>query len=311
MNNILKKLILPLAALAGTALCAFAADAPAAETPKKKTVAVAKIQMMPTLKAKIERERRSEAMNRILESISDNMGAAVHGTRRLEVVTVDDLDVIVKAIERGENVLAEKSLAPSLKLFDYAFAIKIDDYQDFEQKKEFATLGQTVTFRNIRIGVIANFIDSATGSVAEAPNFVVSKSIKVNNSSSVKSTGGDKTDEIIAQLTRELCKKIAFKLADTISPPRVLSVGKSGTVTINKGEDTDIYVGQIYEIFAVGEEMIDPDTGESLGCEEECVGKVKVTRVNAKVSQAKILENNGIEKLAVARPLVQEKDGKK
>lgn len=308
MKNLIRKMILPLALLAGTSLCAFAEDdgAPAG-TPRKKTVAVAKIQVAPTLKAKIEREHRDEAMNRIVESLTDNMGAAVHGTRRLEVVTVNDLDVVVKAIERGENVLASASLAPALKLFDYAFAIKIDDYQDIEQKKEFVTLGQTVTYRNIRIGVVANFIEGATGSIAEAPNFVVSKSIKVNSSNSVETIGGEKTDEIIAQLTRELCRKIAFKLADTISPPRVLSVGKNGkTVTINKGEDTDIFVGQIYEIFALGDEMVDPDTGEVLGCEEEYVGKVKVSGVRAKFSQAEILENNGIEKNAVARPLAQD-----
>lgn len=304
MKNLLKKIML-LAALASFAPLPAIAANESAGTPKKHTVAVAKVEVLPTLKAKIERERRDEAMRRIVEALTDNMGSAINGTRRLEVVTVGDMDVIVKAIARGENILSNAELAPALKNFEYGIAVKIDDYQDLEQEKAFPALGQTLTYRNIRIGAIANFIESATGTIAESPNFIVSKSIKLNSSAGVKTTG-DKSDEIVAQLTRELCKKIAFKLADKLAPPRVISVGKNGkTLTINKGDDTDIYVGQIYEIFAIGEEMIDPDTGESLGCEEEFVGKARVTRVNAKFSQAEILENNGIEKNGVARPVVQ------
>lgn len=309
MKTLLKKMLIAAALAAGTSVLPLAAGA--AETPKKHTVAVAKVEVLPTLNAKIHREGRDEAMRRIVESLTDNMGSAINGTRRLEVVTVGDLDVIVKAIERGESILSSAALAPSLKNFDYGIAIKIDDYQDLEQQKEFPSLGQTLTYRNIRIGAIANFIESATGTIAESPNFIVSKSIKLNSSAGVR-TVGDKSDEIVAQLTRELCKKIAFKLADKLAPPRVIAVGKDGkTVTINKGDDTDIYVGQIYEVFALGEEMIDPDTGESLGREEEYAGKVRVRRVNAKFSQADVLENVGIEKNGVARPAVSEPESRK
>lgn len=300
MKNLITKIVVFSLVLSGMVSPLFSAT----DEPRKATVAVAKIEVFPALKAKIERENRDESMKRIVESITDNMGAAIQATRRLEVVTINDLDVIVKAIERGENVLASEEFSAALKNFEYAFAIKIDDYQDFEQKKEFPALGQTLTYRKIRLGAIANFIESKSASVAEAPNIIVNKTIKTNANADVSSVGGDKTDEIIAQLAREFCRKVAFKLADFISPPRVLSVSKNGkTVTINKGEDTDIFKGEVYEIFALGEELVDPDTGEVLGAEEEYVGKVKVTRITAKFSQAKVLEDEGIEKGCVARPL--------
>ncbi|MEI9962926.1 MAG: hypothetical protein WDM76_17965 [Limisphaerales bacterium] len=53
--------------------------------------------------------------------------------------------------------------------------------------------------------------------------------------------------------------------------------------------------------FALGEELIDPDTKESLGREEVKVGKVKVTQVNPKTSLAEIVEDTGIDKGAVLR----------
>ena len=38
--------------------------------------------------------------------------------------------------------------------------------------------------------------------------------------------------------------------------------------------------GDIFNVFAQGEELKDPDTGEVLGKEEVKVGKVKITQVN-------------------------------
>jgi hypothetical protein len=43
----------------------------------------------------------------------------------------------------------------------------------------------------------------------------------------------------------------------------------------------------------------DPDTGEVLGKEEVKVGKVKITQVGAKTTQAEILEDTGVDKGAV------------
>ena len=72
-------------------------------------------------------------------------------------------------------------------------------------------------------------------------------------------------------------------------------------ITINRGDGTDIAVGQIWNVFAVGEELIDPDTKESLGREEILVGKVKITSVLPKTSTAEIIEDLGIDKVAVLR----------
>jgi hypothetical protein len=51
----------------------------------------------------------------------------------------------------------------------------------------------------------------------------------------------------------------------------------------------------------LGQELIDPDTKESLGREEVKVGRVKITQVNPKTSQAQILEDTGIDTGAILR----------
>ena len=85
-----------------------------------------------------------------------------------------------------------------------------------------------------------------------------------------------------------------------IFPPKVVS-RRDKQITINRGDGTDIAVGQIWNVFAVGEELIDPDTGENLGREEVLVGKVKITGVLPKTSSAEILEDHGIDKMAILR----------
>jgi hypothetical protein len=70
-------------------------------------------------------------------------------------------------------------------------------------------------------------------------------------------------------------------------------------VTINRGDGGGVAVDDLFNVYSLGEELIDPDTKESLGHEEVKVGKVKITQVNPKTSQAQILEDTGIDKGAV------------
>ena len=85
-----------------------------------------------------------------------------------------------------------------------------------------------------------------------------------------------------------------------IFPAKVL-LKRDKEITINRGEGGGVAVGDTFNVFALGEELIDPDTKESLGREEVKVGKVKITQVNPKTSTAEILEDTGIDKGAILR----------
>lgn len=108
------------------------------------------------------------------------------------------------------------------------------------------------------------------------------------------------SDELLVAIAREMAGKIANRVTDVIFPPKVLSK-RDKQITINRGDGTDIAVGQIWNAFAIGEELIDPDTKESLGREEILIGKIKITSVLPKTSTAEILEDFGIEKEAILR----------
>ncbi len=74
---------------------------------------------------------------------------------------------------------------------------------------------------------------------------------------------------------------------------------KTGIVTVNRGKGA-LKVGVRLKVFAQGEVIIDPDTGEALGSDEEQIGLIKITAVRAKLSKAKIIDG-GVELGAICR----------
>jgi len=54
----------------------------------------------------------------------------------------------------------------------------------------------------------------------------------------------------------------------------------------NAGANSGIQVGDTFTVYRPGEELIDPQTGLSLGSESEMVGTVTVTEVQDKFSKA-------------------------
>ena len=105
---------------------------------------------------------------------------------------------------------------------------------------------------------------------------------------------------MMVAVARNLAQKIATHFAEVIFPAKVLT-RRDKEVTLNRGEGGGVAVGDKFNVFALGQELIDPDTKESLGREEAKVGKVKITQVNPKTSTAQILEDTGIDKGAILR----------
>jgi curli biogenesis system outer membrane secretion channel CsgG len=94
---------------------------------------------------------------------------------------------------------------------------------------------------------------------------------------------------------------IAAKMKDVPFQGSVIKANGS-EVYISAGERTGASVGDMFTVYSVGEELIDPDTGELLGSEEQKIGTVKISSVKEKYSKAKILSGGtGIKKGDIIR----------
>ena len=84
---------------------------------------------------------------------------------------------------------------------------------------------------------------------------------------------------------RLVAAKIAEAVVTSRIPFKVIKVQKDGVLILNYG-NVFLQPGDQLELFEVGDQFVDPDTGDILGAEEKKVGLVEVQSVEAKFSKA-------------------------
>jgi len=246
-----------------------------------------------------------QELNRIIESLDSQLIDRVNATRKFDVLSRSDLADVTKEQDLGASGNVDvKTAAKAGKLAGakYLLVATVDDFQDYYEKAVFEGTGRSATKRVFRLSIVGKLYDSSTGKLIESANFQTGndefKRIQEERNYSVNT--GLLSDEMMVALSRSTAEKIANHLVDVLFPAKVL-VKRDNTVTINRGEGAGVAEGDVFNVFALGDEMIDPDTKESLGREEVKVGKVKISQVNPKTSMAAILEDTGIDKGAVLR----------
>ena len=87
--------------------------------------------------------------------------------------------------------------------------------------------------------------------------------------------------------------KMVDELTENIYPPRVTAVLAPAQFVVNRGGNTVIQ-GDLFEVFATGEQLIDPDTGEPLGQIELSVGIAQIVDVKPKYSVAQLITGDAV-----------------
>ena len=270
----------------------------------KATIAVSSIKPTPSLDASVKPDKKLE-MGRIIESINSQLIDRINATRKFDVVGRSDLGDIFQeqALDTSTNV-ASNTVAQAGKLLGAKFLLitTVDDFQDYVETATFEGTGRSATKRVFRLSVVGKLYDSSTGKLIESANLQTGndafKDISENRSYSVND--GNLTDEMMVAVARDMAEKIANHFADVIFPAKIL-VKRDKQVTVNRGEGGGVAVGDTFNVYALGAELIDPDTKESLGREEVKVGTVKISQVNPKTSLADILDDTGIDAGTVLR----------
>ena len=290
---------LALALPAAKAQDATPAPAPApAAAPALKTLALAKIKATPAILASAAGANRKNSIDRMSQALDGQMISAVQQTRKFTVLARSDADALIE-----ENAASGKPFAFTES--DLTLVVTIDDFQDVTQTATFASIGKTATKRVVRFSTVAKLYETKTNKLVETANFQ-EQNLDTEELLPASSTdGGELSDSLLLSLTRRMSEQIAQRVADVAFPARILA--KTGKiVTINRGEGTGIAAGQLWEVFALGEELTDPDTGASLGREEMSVGKVRIQRVTPRTAQGEISgEDLGIDRGAIVRRVAQ------
>lgn len=277
-----------------SALALFGASLASAQdaAPGKKKLAVTKIVATDALGKRMAKQGVELSLDSVLQALDAQVFDRLLNTKRFELLERADADALAK-----ESAAAGESFA--FNKADYVLTIRVDSFNDRMEERKLASLGKTIRARTIELSAVAKITEVATQRAIASTNFKVSKRDSENRSENTTARVGEGSDDLMIQAVSEMAQKISGRAADAISPARVLTK-RDKTVTINRNDQSGIKVGQVWEIFVLGEELVDPDTGDK-SREEVLVGKVKVTRVTPQNSQAEVIEDTGIDRNAVAR----------
>ena len=264
----------------------------AQEAPGKKKLAITKIAATDSVKARMAKQGVGLSLGSVLDALDSQVYDRVLNTKRFEILERSDADALAKEAQAAGNAF-------QFQQADYILTIRVDGFNDRMETRKLAALGKTVTARVIELSAVAKITEVSTQRAVASTNFQVSRRQADQLSGNTTEKVGESSDVLLTDITREMAQKIASRVADAVFPARIIGK-RDKVVTINRNDTSGIKVGQVWEVLTLGGELVDPDTGEKTR-EEVYVGKVKISRVTPQNSQAEIIEDTGIDRLAIVR----------
>jgi len=270
-----------------------------AQKPHKATVGIHTVEVIPSLMTKVRSGGREKglALERVAESLGQQLIDRVQNTRKFTVVSRSDLKTILKDQEL-QSVLSDPSdqnIAHAFKVAgcQYALIPTIDDFQDLEKELQGDDGAVVAWKRSVRLSVVMKIYDTTSAKLLESASQVLTDEGKGRTQAGVNADGRE-GDDLMAQVSRDMAQKLCDRVVDVVYPAKILQ--RTGQlVTINRGDGTGIAEGQKWDVFAPGKTLIDPDTGENLGSEEIPVGVIEIVRVLPKFAQGRVLDDYGID----------------
>ncbi len=166
-----------------------------------------------------------------------------------------------------------------------------------------------VESKTARVGLDIRLVNTTTGEIVAAEGIAeeeTKKGLDVGHDefSFSNDAGWDQT--LAGKATRKAVNKVVELVTKSMDKlpwcGKVLKAG-AGSIMIKPGADGGVKVGDVFVVYSQGEEIIDPDTGISLGSEEKKAGSIEVVEVKDKYATAKLVTGSGLK----AGDLVREK----
>jgi curli biogenesis system outer membrane secretion channel CsgG len=108
---------------------------------------------------------------------------------------------------------------------------------------------------------------------------------RINETQRAQASCEGKSNIDAALLMRSASEKVASGLVTSIYPIQVAAVQGDGTIVLNYG-DGAVQPGAVMAVYAKGQEIRDPTTGEVLGADEQKLGMIRVTTITGRTSRA-------------------------
>ena len=255
------------------------------QAPPKYRVAISDLIVSPNVSSK-----QAEIVKK--SSLITDIENAFRNTRKFEVLTrrASHMEALIKEQEFAKSEYAAGDAAQTGKMksaqslinvevLSFAFGRSATAVPNLEGKWHVSD------YCSIELSV--QIIDTQTGTINAA--FPVKTSSGSGKYMSNSRYGSSTT--ILNKTLEKASVILTNEFSNTVFPALVIKVeGKQ--IWVNRGDDSAMKFGEIFEIFQPGEDLIDPSTGENLGSAEMSIGRAKVTRINPKFTVMEITKGD-------------------
>lgn len=226
-----------------------------------------------------------------IELLWAELESSFRATRKFRVLTRDKsvISDIREEQKFSESDLAKGDAAATGQLANAHYLVlpKVQNFKFYRSIKALPNFDSKYTRQDSgMIHLTAQMVDTTTGQVVTTFDL---KSKFYTKSKIVNSRGGVPNNIYFTKMAKDVSAQLADQFVNAVYPMKVVKRTKRGQVIINRGKDGGLKIKQVFDVFFAGEELVDPDTGESLGSGEEFVGQIKIVRINPKVTYAKII----------------------
>ncbi len=226
---------------------------------------------------------RNNVNRKQYDSILESLVGSVTQSRKFAVLNRlnDNTYKREKAFVSDENARKKEKEKLAKRLgADYTLSGKINylKVKSISRGTSITGSSSNTTAHEYEVSFLYNILAFSTGQIKWSDTIVLKGIVPENYKS-----------DPINFVSKHLGKKLVKDMIANIYPLRVLQISDANYAVINQGANT-LEEGESFDVFALGKQLVDTYTGESLGYEEIKTGKVIIERVNPKVSYAKIIE---------------------
>jgi curli biogenesis system outer membrane secretion channel CsgG len=249
-------------------------------------------------------KNKTKAPDQVLNTLIDRITNSIVNTRKFKVVDNARLKEAMSEHQKVDMGMSDAKNAPEKGKIKSAGYIIYGTVLALGANADGVMLNGVKGIKfNALVELNIRFMDVQTGEL------VASKTVKAEQSfsqltSGAQVTSGNKSQIVLQDTIQEAADKVVSKLVELAYPTVILKVSAS-RIYVNLPEER-ANMGDVLNVFSAGEELTDPDTGESLGSSEEKVGELRIIRTSPKFSIAvpiAPLTNASLQKGMIIRPV--------
>lgn len=245
--------------------------------------------------------------------MSDMLTTTLVQSGKFRVIEREQLQHVLKEQDFGQSGRVTEQTAPQLGKLLGVSAVVYGSVSAFGYMASDTggsipgKIGGAFSKTTARVSIDVRMIDTNTGEIILADTADKEKSqmgLKLSTQDFSFGHEGKFDETLVGKATRQAIEELVDKITESLQdvPWTGRIVKASGPkVYLNAGSETGVTAGMEFSVYSMGEELIDPVTGLSLGAEEDYVGRIKADEVKEKYAICAIVDGEGFDAGQVVR----------